>query len=156
MTKTKFEIKSWLTGEVLYSGDHIDIKEALEEAVAAGANLYGANLVRANLYGANLDGDTTLETGETWKEYLEATLPALLTAGGKTIEEVASHWDCHDWHNCPMAFAFGVESESQCPILLRPRVRQFVRMFDAGLVPNPIADADAASCQAKTKEENHE
>ena len=151
MTKTKFEIKSWLTGEVLYSGDHIDIKEALEEAVAAGANLYGANLVRANL-----DGDTTLETGETWKEYLEATLPALLTAGGKTIEEVASHWDCHDWHNCPMAFAFGVESESQCPILLRPRVRQFVRMFDAGLVPNPIADADAASCQAKTKEENHE
>ena len=146
MTKTKFEIKSWLTGEVLYSGDHIDIKEALEEAVAAGANLYGANL----------DGDTTLETGETWKEYLEATLPALLTAGGKTIEEVASHWDCHDWHNCPMAFAFGVESESQCPILLRPRVRQFVRMFDAGLVPNPIADADAASCQAKTKEENHE
>ena len=55
------EIKSRWTGAVLYSGEHADVKEAVEAAVKAGANLaranlYGANLARATLAGATLAG----------------------------------------------------------------------------------------------------
>ena len=38
------EIKNRWTGAVLYSGEHADVKEAVEAAVKAGANLRGANL----------------------------------------------------------------------------------------------------------------
>ena len=49
------EIKSWYTNRVLYSSDKAkDIKECLEEAVAAGANLQDANLQYANLQSAKL------------------------------------------------------------------------------------------------------
>lgn len=41
-------------------------------------------------------------------------------------------------NNCPMAAAFGVVSENETPLLLRPRVREFVQYFDARLIPNPI------------------
>ena len=50
------EIKSRWTGAVLYSGEHVDVKEAVEAAVKAGANLGGANLGGANLGGADLRG----------------------------------------------------------------------------------------------------
>ena len=52
------EIKNRWTGAVLYSGEHADVKEAVEAAVKAGANLAGANLADANLSGANLSGAT--------------------------------------------------------------------------------------------------
>ena len=62
----KFEIKSWLTGAVLFSIETDNWKLAVEAAVKSradlsganlsGANLYGANLSGANLYGANLSG----------------------------------------------------------------------------------------------------
>ena len=134
----------------------------LDGASLYGANLDGANLDGANLDGANLDG-ATLPTGEVWAEYLSRVLPALLAAGGKTVEEVmaAGAWECHGWTNCPMATAFGVNRESKTPPLLRPRVRQFVQFFDAGLIVaarqpdgtwgfgpapyTPPADADWAS-----------
>ena len=53
------EIKSRWNGEVLYSGEHENLKEAVEAAVKpcvslAGANLRGADLRDANLSGANL------------------------------------------------------------------------------------------------------
>ena len=38
------EIKNRWTGAVLYSGEHADVKEAVEAAVKAGANLRDANL----------------------------------------------------------------------------------------------------------------
>ena len=50
------EIKNRWTGAVLYSGEHADVKEAVEAAVKAGANLGGAYLAGANLRGADLDG----------------------------------------------------------------------------------------------------
>ena len=50
------KIKNRWNGKVLYSGEHADIKEAVEAAVKAGANLAGANLRDANLRGANLRG----------------------------------------------------------------------------------------------------
>ncbi len=112
-----------------------------------GANLDGANLTLANLTLANLKNakvaDNTNLTGEPWKDYLEKVLPALLTAGGKTIEEIvaAGAWNCHQWSNCPMHCAFGIDNPIEAPLLLKPRIEQFVQLFDAGLIPCPIAAA---------------
>jgi len=154
------EIRHKLTNAVLWSGEADSLKAGIERALEDGANLrwanldganldganldvanlygaslYGANLYGASLYGANLDESTLLDTGETWGEYLAQTLPALLTAGGKSLAYFAPHWACHEWNNCPMAFAFDIKSEAECPILLRPRVRQFVKLFDSKLIP---------------------
>ncbi len=158
----KIEIKHRYEGNVLFSFETDSMKVALEAGVKSGANLdganlYGANLVRANLdganlYGANLDGanldganldgakispSTRIETGETWKEYLEQVLPALLTAGGKALSDVVTkeNWDCHTWDNCPMASAFASKDINGVPILLRPRANQFIKFFDAKLIP---------------------
>ena len=50
----KVEIKSRWTGVLLYSGEHVDVKEAVEAAVKAGAYLRGADLRDADLRDANL------------------------------------------------------------------------------------------------------
>jgi hypothetical protein len=53
----KIEIKSIYSNVLFtYEGEKASIKDAVEEAVKVGANLYGARLVEANLDGANLDG----------------------------------------------------------------------------------------------------
>ena len=52
----KIEIKSWLTGAVLFEGDFSCIADAVKDAVAKKADLSGANLTRADLSGANLSG----------------------------------------------------------------------------------------------------
>jgi len=51
----KMEIKSWLTGNALYSAE-ADIKELLMSAIKAGVNLSRADLHGANLRGADLRG----------------------------------------------------------------------------------------------------
>ena len=57
-----YQIKSWLTGAVLFECDVPDAHSgmaarfALEKATQSGANLSGADLSCANLYGANLSG----------------------------------------------------------------------------------------------------
>ena len=48
------EIKNRRNGEVLYSGEHESVKEAVEAAVKSGASLARAYLARAYLAGANL------------------------------------------------------------------------------------------------------
>ena len=143
----KIEIKSWYDGKILFEGEFGSLKLAVEAAVGqeirlsgaslAGANLAEASLARANLDGASLDEKTILPTGETWKEYLTVVVPALLTAGGKSLQEIATPktWDCHTWENCPMAEAFGGHSLQDVPILLRPRAEQFIKFFDAKLIP---------------------
>ena len=57
----KIEIKHRVSGAILYTGDHDSMRDAVEAAVKAeanlfGANLFGANLSEANLFGANLFG----------------------------------------------------------------------------------------------------
>jgi hypothetical protein len=108
-------------------------------AEGARANLADANLARANLARAKIQLTTILDTGETWKQYLEEVVPALLTAGGKTVEQIVSAgaWKCHSWDNCPMAEAFSIHDAEKAPLLLQPRVRQFIRLFDSGLIPEP-------------------
>ena len=114
----------------------------LGRANLGGAYLRGADLRGADLGGADLRGKTVMPNGETWREYLEFVVPQLCMAGGKPLSAVAceEHWKCNSWDNCPMAAAFSVKSEADTPILLRPRVREFVQFFDAGLIPMPKSD----------------
>jgi len=49
-----YEIKSWLTGNVLFALECGSLKIAVEACVKAGVSLYGANLRSANLRYANL------------------------------------------------------------------------------------------------------
>ena len=110
---------------------HKNIQKVLLEINAE--TLGGADLGGADLRGA------TLPTGEKWESYLSEVVPALLVAGGRTMHEIVASdcWDCHSWDNCPMAFAFNIGNVSDGPILLRPRIEQFVQFFDVGLIPKP-------------------
>ena len=136
-------------------------KEELEAKVNAGANLRGADLRGVNLWGADLWGAdlggadlgganlggakmneaTILPAGYRWDVYLSEVVPALLVAGGRSLAMVAASWSCHEWTNCPMAVAFDVHNLDDVPPLYRREARQFVQLFDAGLlsVPNGAA-----------------
>lgn len=107
------EIRHRWEPRVLWQGEAGNIKDAVIAALAEGANLSGANLSGADFSGANFSGanlsgalDVVLPTGETWIEYLTITVPALLTATGKSIESCGAHFACHTWSNCPMAYVF--------------------------------------------------
>jgi hypothetical protein len=142
----KMEIKK-LSGDVIYSAEANTVAALLALAIKDGISLYGANLrgakledanlEDANLRDANLEGANKIETGESWETYLAETVPALLVAGGKHLSDIltAKVWDCHSWENCPMATAFDVHSVADIPVLLRPRAEQFIRYFDAKLIP---------------------
>ena len=156
----KLQIKTTF-GVVRYEAEAGSIGELLALAIKDGANLGGANLRGANLDGAYLDGAylrgadlggaylggaTVIETGETWAEYISTVVPALLIAGGRALVEVATpeHWHCHSWSNCPMAAAFRSTGLDGVPILLRPRAEQFIRYFDAKLLPLDLFTKEAA------------
>jgi hypothetical protein len=110
----------------------------LSRANLSGADLSGVNLSGAHLSGAHLSG-AILPTGERWESYLSEVVPALLIAGGKTLAGTREHWECHVWDNCPMPYAFGAHGLKGVPVLLRPRVEQFIQFFDAKLIPCPVA-----------------
>lgn len=117
------EIKSHLTGKVIYKHD-------------------GDSLTGASLYGANLR-EAILPTGETWEEYKGQVIPALLKAGSHIVNKEA--WKCHQWTNCPMAQAFGVNDIENIPLLYKPRAEQFIQFFDAGLLDD-LADVVCEKC----------
>ena len=50
------QIKSWITGAVLFDGEAETMRDLVGSAVKSRANLSRANLSRADLYGANLYG----------------------------------------------------------------------------------------------------
>ena len=54
----KFEIKHWINGGILFSGEFGSLKVAVEAAVRSGAYLSGADLSGADLSGATLRGAT--------------------------------------------------------------------------------------------------
>ena len=64
-------IKSRRGGAVLYESARPSLREALAEAVKAGANLYGANLDGANLRGAGITFDAG-PSGRGWLIRLDA------------------------------------------------------------------------------------
>ena len=100
------------------------------------ADLTDADLTDADLTDADLTG-ATLPPGYTWEVYLGAVMPALCQAGGKSLAEVATAWECHEWENCPMSVAFGVRDFYSIPLQYQKEVTQFIQFFDAGLIPCP-------------------
>ena len=80
------KIKNRWNGKVLYSGEHADIKEAVEAAVKAGANLRGANLRGADLCDANLRGAKVGQDGD------EATL-----VGSRPAMQIGPIGSRNDW-----------------------------------------------------------
>lgn len=108
------------------------------------ANLHKADLNHANLTDAKYVGDFTMPNGMKFSEYLRDVVPALLTAGGKTLAEIiaAKAWKCHSWRNCPMHVAFGIQNLAEGPPLLRARIEEFINYFDAGLIPEPKIEMD--------------
>ena len=115
----------------------------LTDADLSGADLTGAILIGTSLSDANLTG-ATLPNGETFEYFVEHTVPRLLTAGGKPLEEVASsgNWDCHNWDNCPIAVAFRTNNTAGVPEEYRDDAGLFIALFDAGLIPRPVTTGD--------------
>ena len=112
-----------------------DLRSAnLSDANLSGADLYTANLRSADLRGANLSD------AEKWEQYLTEVVPALLTAGGKSLLEIleSGAWKCNSWENCPMHVAFGANNLQQVPVLFRPRAQEFIQFFDADLIPESV------------------
>ena len=144
----KVQIKNWWSAAVLWEGEAADLRDAVLQAVAADANLRDADLTGANLRDAK---SVRLPTGELLDEYFNQTLPALLTAAGKSLDSFKPHWECHSWDNCPMAHAFDAHDLSGVPLLLRPRAQQFVKLFDARQIPWERVQAaiDAAKSEAQ-------
>jgi hypothetical protein len=68
------EIKHRYTGATLYSADVATLREALERAVKAGADLRGANLFGADLTRATLDGATLTDANLTGANLFGADL----------------------------------------------------------------------------------
>ena len=153
------EIKCRFSGKVLFTHEGDSLKVAVEAAVKAkatldGATLYGATLDGANLSRAKIHSSTRMETGETWETYLKETLPALMQAGGKSVSDVLKGWDCHAWENCPMSIAFDIHGTADLEgiaLLLKPRIDQFVRYFDAKLIPCPVAPKAGKKVTKKAK-----
>ena len=90
------EIKNRWTGAVLYSGEHADVKGAIEAAVKADANLSGAYLADADLSGANLSGaylaDANLSGAKVGAGADEAVL-----AGSRPIVQIGPIGSRSDW-----------------------------------------------------------
>ena len=85
------KIKNRWNGKVLYSGEHVDIKEAVEAAVKAGANLCDANLCDADLRGAYLRG-AYLTGAKVGKGGDEATL-----VGSRPVVQIGPIGSRNDW-----------------------------------------------------------
>jgi uncharacterized protein YjbI with pentapeptide repeats len=87
-----FEIKSWFSARVLWSGEAETLKQAAETAVASGAHLGGADLRGAHLFGAHLGGANLGEAEIPVIPNLDQHILAALEAGG-TLQMSA-------WHGC--------------------------------------------------------
>ena len=114
------------------------------------ADLSGVHLSDADLTGAKNIDSMVMPDGLTFAEYKRDVVPALLTAGGKTLDEIreAGAWDCHEWSNCPMHVAFGVNNTSEIVgpfAIYRQRADEFIQFFDAGLIPAPWEPVAAIS-----------
>jgi hypothetical protein len=86
------------------------------------------------------------------EDFLLEKLIPLLRAGGKFDEAMKpEHWQCHEWTNCPMAACFGVNSEDQVPAKWRADAKQFVRLFDLGLISRPILPGEIPASATERK-----
>ena len=93
----KYEIKSWLNGDVLFSIETDSFKLALEAAVKSGANLSGADLSGVNLFGANLSGANLFgeKLTKTPIQILGLTWPVFITT--KQIKIGCEIHEAEEW-----------------------------------------------------------
>ena len=139
--------KSSPTIQILHRWTRTVLFEAAAESMKAAllmAISQDANLTRADLTGA------ILPAGYRWEAYLAEVVPALLMAGGKPLADVLAAlkarggWAaCHQWSNCPLHEAFGADGLDGVPPLYRWEAAQFVQLFDAGLIPEPVLPESA-------------
>lgn len=116
-----------------------DMQEAdFRNAHLEGANLLGADIRYAHFKGVKFGSNTIMPWGETWKEYCEEVVPALLTSTGKTLKEVLDTgcWE-RSWPDGPMFTVFGIQDINEGPFLLRPRIKEFYGFFNDGVIPKP-------------------
>jgi len=82
----EIEIKSRLTGQILFAVEAETWGTALEIAVSSGANLFGANLSGANLFGADLSranlSRANLSGAKNFSKYIITPLLLLLDQPG--------------------------------------------------------------------------
>ena len=131
------EIQNRWTGAVLYSGEHADVKEAVEAAVKAGANLAGAYLTGANLAGAKVGaGDD------------EAALVGL-----RPIVQIGPIGSRNDWLLVFWCGDAGVRISTGCQQQITEayfleRLAEGARRGRAGEYPCPAPPRSAGVCQA--------
>ena len=87
------EIKNRWNGEVLYSGEHVDVKEAVEAAVKARATLTGATLTGANLTGAILADADLAGANLARADLTGATLTGATLAGANLTGAILADAD---------------------------------------------------------------
>ena len=77
----------------------------------------------------------------TLDKYMERDGPMekLLTAGGVSINRIvrSGAWDCHNWNNCPLHVAHGVNAVAELPEELQTEGARFLKLFDGGFLPRP-------------------
>lgn len=122
-----------------------DLRNAnLGGAIILNADLRGADLEDADIGGTDLRGSdlsgARLPNGIRWEEYLAHVVPALLRAGGRTLEEIVTRetWNCHAWSNCPMRVAFGAEDLDGVPALYRREAGLLIQLFDGDALPYEV------------------
>ena len=104
MNATQFyEIKSWLDGSVLFSGQFGSLKLCVEAAVSAKVSFARASLDGANLYGATLDGATLVGANDIimlgqpdgWRAYAyraKTTIRVQVGCQNKTLSKGREYW----------------------------------------------------------------
>ena len=92
------EIKNRWTGAVLYSGEHADVKGAIEAAVKADANLARTYLADADLTDADLSGATLADADLTDADLTGATLAGADLAGADLARANLTGADLTDAH----------------------------------------------------------
>lgn len=109
-------------------------------ATLSNCDFSAANLAHASFHpgggGFDLSDATIISLGYRWSEFVDKVVPYLLSACGKSIEEVANEktWECHDWNNCPLRNAYG-DGIKHVPLHMQEIAREFMLYFDLEKIP---------------------
>lgn len=131
-----------LSGANLYRTNlgNTDLSYAnLIDATLWGANLRGANFAHANFKGVKDIPNFTMPDGLRFHQYTRDVVPALLTAGGRSLDDIKQSvgWDPNNCPVGPVEYAFFVDTIDEIPLLYRARAIEFTMLFNAHMLPEP-------------------
>ena len=135
-------------GAVIWSGEAVSLRHAVEQAVSASADLRGANLRGANLRSADLRGanlreadlrgvdlvDATLPDGRTFEAYRRDPLLGICDDPAARERALAA-WGSRSWTDCPMHAAYGWNDFGEVPADKLLAVGAFVALLDGNHLP---------------------